>query len=259
MNTDAFLSWVVQLLLILTRMSSFFVLSPLMGRQNIPAAAKVGLALLTSFILINFNPPPDVYPYAELMPLALAVLSELIVGLVMGFITILFFNIVYAAGHIIDMQIGFSMAQVFDPVSSSQVPVAGSLLNLVLILSFVASDGVTNLMAVLARSFTHIPVGGAFLKPELAWLAAETFSRCFILSINVAMPVLAAALLTEVALGIVVRTAPQMNVFVIGIPIKIIIGLLMFSLTIPIFTAMTGSLFEQMYGAIELMFGGMAP
>ena len=259
MNVDSFLSWVVQLLLILTRMSALFVLSPLLGRQSIPAAAKVGMALLTSFILINFNPPPPVYPYAELFSLAGAVFSELIVGLVMGFITILFFNVVYAAGHIIDMQIGFAMAQVFDPVSSSQVPVAGSLLNLVMVLCFILSDGITRLIEVLARSFAQIPVGGGIFRVELVPLVTETFSRCFVLSLNIAMPVLAAALLSEVALGIVVRTAPQMNIFVIGIPIKMIIGLFMLFLTVPALVAATGSIFEQMFGIIDSMFGGMAP
>lgn len=236
-----------------------FILSPLLGRTAIPNTAKVGLALLTALIIINYNPPAADFAYSELWPLLGAVIRELSVGLVMGFVTILYFNIVYAAGHIIDMQIGFSMAQTFDATIGGQAPVSASLLNIIMMTSFVFSDGITKLIHTVAVTFDQIPVGSALIAPELAETATDLFAKCFILSVQIAMPVLASALLTEVALGVIVRTAPQMNVFVVGIPIKVIVGLIILAFMIPIFVMATGGLFDQMYYAMDSLLGGMIP
>ena len=257
--TNSALAWLVQLLLITTRMSSMFILSPVLGRQSIPNAAKIGMSVLTAMMLINVVPPPEIYPFNNLPALLAAVALELLVGLVMGFGVILFFNIVYTAGHVIDMQIGFSMAQVFDQTLGGQAPVAGSLLNLVLMLCFISTGGIPNLVNMLSRTFEVIPPGAAIFPAGIAYTALESFTTCFILSLNVSMPLIASALLAEIALGIIVRTAPQMNVFVIGIPIKVIIGLVMLVMTIPVFVTLTGNLFDMMYEAIDRLLLGMLP
>lgn len=259
-NADGVLIWLVQFLLILTRLTSMFVLSPILGRNNIPTLAKVGVSLLTTFMLINFFPPNVAdYPFNTTVSIAGAVLLELIVGFVLGFGTILFFNIVHMAGQIIDTQVGFSMSQQFDPVAGTQVPIVGSLLNLIFVQCFLIADGIPTLVHIMGRTFQAIPVGGAVISPEIAIYAAEAFMNCFVFSLNIAMPVLAAAILCEIALGIIVRTAPQMNVFVVGIPIKIIIGLVMLSFTVPVVVNLTGTLFDQMYDTIERMFVYLAP
>lgn len=257
--TDGILAWVVQLLLILTRVSAMFVLSPILGRQNIPAMLKIGFSLLVSFILINFFPPTPPFVFDGVFALIMAVCAELLVGFVVGFITILFFMLVYTAGHIIDLQIGFSMAQMYDSATNSQMPISAGLLNIIMIYSFLASGGLTRLIGIVMKSFEYVPVGGAAFPASLAGVALDTFASCFVLSLNVAMPVLASALLAEIGLGIIVRTAPQMNVFVVGIPIKVIIGLLMLFLMTPMFVAATGSIFDMMYDAIDTMLGGMIP
>ncbi|MDR0293660.1 MAG: flagellar biosynthetic protein FliR [Oscillospiraceae bacterium] len=258
-NVDFFLSWIVHLLLIVTRMSALFVFSPLLARQNIPAMAKVGFSLLVGAILINFNPPPAAYPYSDLYSLAFAVICELSVGLVVGFVTLMFFNVVYTAAHIIDMQIGFSMAQIYDASAGGQVAVSSGLLNMVLVVSFIWSGGFSQLIVTMSRTFEIIPVGAGILRPEAAALAADVFIRCFGLAVQVAMPMLASALLLEVALGVVVRTAPQMNVFVVGIPIKVFIGLIVLMLMLPVFTNFSHEIFSEMFVYIDRMLGGMVP
>ncbi|MDR1692651.1 MAG: flagellar biosynthetic protein FliR [Oscillospiraceae bacterium] len=260
MNTDVLVPWIVHLLLIVTRVAALFTFTPLLARPQIPNAAKIGFSLLMGFILINLFPPPAEYPYGNLYALAFAVVCELSVGLVIGFITSLFFNAVYTAAHIIDMQIGFSMAQMYDVTAGTQVAVTSQLLNTALVVSFVFSGGLNRLIELIARSFAVIPVGAGVLRPEIAGLVAEEFTRCFVIALQISMPVLASALLAEVALGVVVRTAPQMNVFVVGIPLKVILGLFILMLSMPVFVTFSETVFAKMFDAIDrVVTGGMVP
>ena len=258
-NVDYFLSWVVHFLLIVARMSALFVFSPLLARREIPAAAKIGLSLLTAAIIINFAPPPELYPYNNLFSLAFAVICELVVGLAVGYITLLFFNLVYTAAHLIDLQMGLTMAQMFDVSVGGQVAITSGLLNMVLIVSFVFSGGLRELIITMARTFEVIPVGGGILRPETAYAMGEVFIRTFVMAVQVAMPLLASALILEVALGVVVRTAPQMNIFVVGIPLKIFVGLIVLTLMLPVFTNFSNTIFTEMFGYINGMLGGMIP
>ncbi|MCL2002675.1 MAG: flagellar biosynthetic protein FliR [Oscillospiraceae bacterium] len=258
-NADYFLTWVVHYLLIVTRLSVLFVFSPLLARRDIPGLVKIGLSLLLAAIVVNFAPPPQDYPYNNLYALAFAVIAELSVGLVIGFITSLFFNLIYTAGHIIDLQIGFSMAQMYDVSVGGQVAVTSGFLNFILIVSFVTSGAFTTLIATMTRTFQFIPVGMGVLRPEAVGLITDVFVRTFAMAIQAAMPLLASALLLEVALGVIVRTAPQMNVFVVGIPLKVFLGLIVLALMLPIFTTFTRSIFGVMFDYIDRMTGGMIP
>ncbi len=259
MNTDFLLPWIVHLLLIVTRMAALFTFTPLLARQQIPNAAKIGFSLLMGFILINLYPPPAVYPYNNLYALAFAIICELTVGMVIGFITTLFFNAVYTAAHVIDMQIGFSMAQMYDMSAGTQVAVTSILLNSALVVTFIVTGGLEQLIVMMARTFAVIPVGAGVLRPEVVTLVVEQFARCFVIALQISMPILASALLAEVALGVVVRTAPQMNVFVVGIPLKIILGLFILMLMMPVFVYFSDSIFDEMFNAINRVIGGMVP
>lgn len=246
-------------LLVLVRMTGLFTLSPVYGRSNIPVPLKVGFTLLLTFIMVQLVPPVILPQFDSIFSYMLLVLSELLVGLTLGFVTTLFFSVVFTAGQMIDTQIGFGMVQVYDVQTNVPIPVAGSLLNLVLLQCFLAVDGHTRLVAILFDTFAAAPVGQVVFRPELAMAMVKYFSQCFILAVNVAMPILASGLLAEAALGIIVRSAPQMNVFVVGIPIKIILGLLLLAVTVPVFATFTSTLFDRMYEAIRTVFGGMVP
>ncbi len=256
---DSAITWVVHFLLITSRISAMFILSPILGRANIPQAAKVGFSILMAFIMISLHPAPADYPFESVWTLAVAVLLELLIGFIIGFGTILFFDVVYTAGQIIDMQVGFSMLQVYDVSAGAQVPIAGTILNLVFVECFLLSDGLTTLISILAQTFYAIPVGAVSFPPEIMEVALESFSKSFVLSLNVCMPVLASALLAEIALGVIVRTAPQMNVFVIGVPIKVILGLVMLAAMVPVFVQATQGLFDLMYDTIDELLVTMMP
>jgi len=256
--TGNLVNWVAYFLLVMTRMSALFVISPVFGRANLSGVAKAGLSLLMSMILVNLTPPGS-FEMPGLWEYALMILTEAIVGLCIGYMTTMFFSIVFVAGQIMDMRIGFGMVQVFDVQANAQVPIVGSLFNIVILISFLASNGHIRLIQILFRTFEYIPAGHASFDPNVAMVVVEAFCRYFLLAIAVAMPITAAGLLAEISLGIMVRTAPQMNVFVVGLPVKIIIGLLMLVLIVPMFVSMTGIVFDTMFAYIDRLFEGVVP
>jgi len=258
-NVDYFLSWVVHFLLIITRLSAIFVFTPLLARREIPNMAKIGLSLLMAAIIINFNQPPEVYPYNNALSLTFAVVAELSVGMVVGVVTLFFFNVVYTAADVMDKQIGFAMANVFDATIGAQAGVTSGLLNFILVVSFITTGAFDQLIVTMVKTFEHIPVGQGILRPEAMWLILEVFIRTFAIAVQIAMPLLASALILEVALGVIVRTSPQMNVFVVGIPLKVFLGLIVLMLMLPVFTSFTQVIFNDMFFYIDEMLGGMVP
>ena len=249
-------AFAAQFALILIRISGLFLLSPIWGRANIPNMLKIGLSVVLSLILINFCPPAAGL-YDNLVGFVLLCVGELLIGLTLGFVTTMFFGIVFTAGQIIDMQTGFGMVQVYDVQQNIQIPITGNLFNLVMLLCFMLTGGHLRLIEILFHTFEALPASHVVLDERLPAVMLEGFVRTFVLAVQVAMPVIASGLLAEISLGIIVRTAPQMNVFVIGIPIKTIIGLVMLTLIVPVFTYMTTPIFDEMYGFVGQAFGAL--
>ena len=252
------LVWISHFALILTRHAAVFTVSPVLGRANVPNMTKIMLSVMLTFVILPLHPPPAVMPFPTMYHFLFAMFGELAVGLILGFLNTLFFSIVFTTGQMIDTQIGFGMVQVYDVQSNIQIPVVGSLFNLVVLLTFLVSNGHIKLIYLLSRTFETIPVGQASFSVEIVPVIVESFARSFALAVNIALPIVAAGLLAEISLGIIVRTAPQMNVFVVGIPIKIIIGLAVLALVVPLFVAMTGRIFDEMFAAMDSLFGVMA-
>jgi flagellar biosynthetic protein FliR len=244
--------WVTHFLMFVVRMSALFIISPIFGRANIPAYVKVMLSVMAGFIAIQFYPPPPELP-PTLVHFILAIAGELLVGLTIGYITTMFFGIVFTAGNIIDTQIGFGMVQIYDVATNAQMPVIGTLMNIVIIQSFLLTNGHLKLIRLLFATFELIPVGNVVLRPELGQLMLNGFLQTFVLSINVALPIVASALVAEVGLGIVVRTSPQMNIFVIGLPLKVLLGLVMLGVIMPVFIRFTNVIFDRMFDFINVV------
>jgi flagellar biosynthetic protein FliR len=251
---DALLQWWMHFLLILLRCSGLFILSPFWGRANVPVMARILLSVLMAGVLVTVHPPADIV-YNTVLAYALACFGEMAIGLAVGFMTTLFFSAVYTAGQMIDMQIGFGMVNVVDPTMNVQVPISGSLINLILILVFTVTNGPLLLITLMGRSFAVMGPGQVTLNWELlGLLMTEAFVRSFLFGLQMALPIVASGYLGEVALGLLVRTAPQMNMFVIGITLKVILGTVILGLLVPAFVLITEPLFNEMYGFIEGLF-----
>lgn len=245
-------------ILLFLRITALIVTSPVFGRKAIPNTAKIGLCLVITYVVFSASGDAGQITYNGLADYAFLCLKEILFGLILGFMTTLFFSIAQTAGSAIDTQIGFGMASVYDAQSKISVPVTGNLLNIVLIISFFAVNGHLKLIGIITQTFDRMPVGHVRLNLAMAQTALEVFVLSFTLALNVAMPVIVAGLLGELVLGVLIRMVPQMNMFVVGIPLKIILGLLVMLMAVPIYVSFTNVVFDRMFSAIQEMFAAMA-
>ncbi len=246
------------LLLLFIRTTALLVTSPIFSRRNIPNTYKIGFCLVLTYAVFAGSGAHAIQAEGTL-EYAVLVIKELVFGAALGYVTTLFFTLVQTAGYIIDMQIGFGMVNVLDVQNNISIPLLGNLLYIVLLISFLAVNGHHKLIYIINQTVTGIPIGQVALSPRLGITALEVFVLAFMLAVNVAIPVVAAGMLGEVAMGIIIRTMPQMNMFVVGIPLKIIIGFAILAITMPIYVAFTNTIFDKMFAAASQMLGGLAP
>lgn len=246
------------MLLLLLRVLGVTLSSPIFGRQNIPAAVKISYSLALAYFFFTVLPEPAPLRYGAVPVFALLCAKETLIGLIMGYLLTLFFGVAFTAGQLIDMQMGFGMANVFDQQSNASIPMLGNLLNTMMMLVFISAGGFERLLSLLHLTFVRIPVGAVTLSRGIAWIVAELFCEAFVLGLRMALPVVVSGLLGEAAMGMLVRTVPQMNVFVIGLPLKVILGLMVLLMILPVYTALTGSVFDSMFAGMERAFAALA-
>ena len=245
-------------ILIFIRVTALIVSSPIFGRRNVPNTIKISLCVLLTYIIFTAYPNAPVISYSGILEYALLCIKEMLFGLVLGYVTTLFFAIAQIAGYVIDMQIGFGMVNVFDVQNNISVPLTGNFLYIVMIVSFLGVNGHLQLIQIIYATYRQIPAGAVTLDPKIATTALQVFIQAFLLAMNVAMPMIASGLLGEVAMGFIIRTVPQMNVFVVGIPLKIILGFLILLLVLPVYVSFTGEIFKNLFASIQKMLEGLA-
>lgn len=242
--TGLFLSGFDAFLLIFVRMTGLFIVAPIFGRRNIPAYLKIGFSFFTAIILVNTINIPSPDSYASLMQLAFIIAKEFIAGITIGFVAYMVFTAIYVAGEIIDMQIGFGIVNVMDPISNIQVPITSNLYFVLAMLVYLAVNGHHALIKALFDSYTIVPLGSAVFNASLADNLMGLFGSIFSIGFKIAAPVVAAVLITDIALGTISRMVTQLNIFVIGMPLKIVVGLVVIMVTIPMFIYVLEGLFR---------------
>lgn len=246
------------ILLLFIRVSGMTLSSPIFGRQNIPGNVKIVFSMALTYFFYTAVPQLQPLEYTSLAMFVLLCIKELAIGMVMGYILTLFFSTAFTAGQMIDMQLGFGMVNVFDVQSNASVPVFGSMINFAMLLVFYLTNGHTRLITMLGYTLVDIPVGTVVLLPALSMVLLELFCNSFVLVAHMALPIIASGLLLEVIMGLVIRTVPQLNVFSVGMPLKIIAGLFVFLTLIPVYVAYSNTVFDTMFAGIELAFSQMA-
>nr|WP_231038445.1 flagellar biosynthetic protein FliR [Pectinatus haikarae] len=241
-------------LLVLTRISGIFLISPFLGSINIPAKIRVGTAFFISIVLFPVIEmqglpvlPQRVDQYAAL------VVAELLIGWMIGFVGYVLFSAINVGGQLIDMQVGFATISVMDPTSGQQVPLVGSFLYNLCILIFLSANGHYIILSALSESFMAVPAMSAQFDGRIVMFMIDIIGGVFATGLKLALPVLFAILLTNVGLGVLARTMPQMNIFVVGIPAQIIIGIFVIGIMLPFYALFLDVIFNELYGDITAM------
>jgi len=233
-------------LLVLLRVSALLMVAPIFGHRTWLARAKVGLAFTVSIILfpIVADQPLDVP--AGVLPYALMMIREVLMGVVMGFVVLLLFVAIQFAGQLAGLQMGFGIVNVIDPQSSNQLSIMGQFLNILAILLLLSLNGHHTILTGLVTSFETIPLGGVVLKAGLMQKMIAITAEVFIIGVKIAAPIMTALFLVTAAMGVLARTVPQMNVFMVGFPVQISVGLGAFLVCMPLFAMLVERLIITM-------------
>ncbi len=237
--------------LVLARMSAFVFLIPFFSIKGIPALTKIGFSIVLT-ILILPGTSHVVIP-ESILTYSLLVIKEVLMGLILGYVSLLTFNAVRMAGELIDIQMGFSMATVFDPQNQSRITLTGQFFYLFQILLFLAVDGHHSLLMAISYSYTLLPVMASGLKIALVPAIFELFIQVFSLVIRIVVPFMVVFLICDISLGIISKTVPQLNIFVLSFPVKIGIGLLTMAAVIPVLATVINNMFTHMESDLALI------
>ena len=173
--------------------------------------------------------PEGVFPYTFMM------VGEVIMGLILGFVVLLLFIGIQFAGQLAGLQMGFGIVNVIDPQSSEQVSIIGQFLNILAILLVLTLNGHHLILQGLVHSFEVVPLGGIEFKEVVMQKLVVLSNEVFIIAIKISIPVLLSLFLISVAMGILARTVPQMNVFIVGFPVQLAVGLSVLVASLPLF------------------------
>lgn len=234
-------------LLIFIRISTFIMVAPFFGENNVPRMLKVALSAFVAFIMygaISFHAYPE---YNTLLEYAILVIEEAIVGLLLGLGAMFAMMIVSFAGSIVDMEIGFSMAQIMDPSTRQNLTLTGMLYNYVFSLLLIVSGMYKYLMQALLDTFKLIPVGGEkFVIYDLYNAFGKLLADYIIIGFRIALPVFCTILLLNGFLGIMAKVSPQMNMFAVGMQLKVLTGLGILFVTASLMPSAAEFVFVQM-------------
>lgn len=234
-------------ILVLARISPLFVLAPIFSSRMIPARARgvaaVALSIgMAPIALHKGTVPTDVFALAELA------VKEMLIGLAFAFAVAVVFNAMSIAGSFLDTLVGFSFGSLVDPITGTQSPVLSQVYSLVGVMIFIAIGGDAWMIRGLAETYDLVPLLAFPSIGALVGGANAAFTQIFVSALQIAAPVLIAATITDAAFGIVSRVSPQMNVFAVGMPAKIIVALLILGASLPFVAGYMGDSLQNGIG-----------
>ncbi|WP_400248018.1 flagellar biosynthetic protein FliR [Niallia sp. JL1B1071] len=250
---DELLSNFPAFLLIVVRVTSFFFMLPLFSYRTIPTSFKVGLGFFLSLIMFWGMDVPTLTIDSTYYFL---IMKEAMVGLLIGFVAYMLFSAIQIAGGFIDFQMGFAIANVIDPQTGTQSPLTGQYLSIIAMFFLLATNGHHLLLDGIFYSYQFIPMEQAWINfgnGNLAEFLLKTFSLMFAIAFQMSIPVVGSIFLVDVGLGIVARTVPQLNIFVVGVPIKLIAGLVILFIVMGVLMTSVSHLFSSILTTMKGM------
>jgi flagellar biosynthetic protein FliR len=234
--------------LILTRVSVILFLFPFFSSRVIPVLTKAGLALIITVILYPvIDTAPGVFP-ATAWGMARMVLSELIVGMILGLLVQMFFEGVRIMGQVVGFQTGFAITNILDPQSGMQVSILSNMAYLLAMVLFLLLNGHHILLGAMKESFQILEVGSLNLNMQIFQRVMASSADMFVIAVKIGAPAIAALLFTKVAFGLITKLMPQMNIMIVAFPVQIVVGLLFFGVCLSV-----------LLGSMEKYLGGLGP
>jgi flagellar biosynthetic protein FliR len=245
------------LLLVLVRVSAMLALLPVFSQTQLPRLTRFGIGAILTLVAARTLPPMT--PLNGLGDLVVAILAQFFVGLVFGFVAFLLFTGIQFAGEVIDIQIGFAVVNIVNPLTSQSVTVIGEFQLALATLLYLAVDAHHVLIRGIVGSFALVPLPYAGAPELVAGDIMRFFSQALFIVFQIAAPVAVALFLVNVMLGLMARVAPQMNVFIVGFPIQICVGLIMLVVSLPLFGAVFPSLVDTSAHQLDTVLRAMGP
>jgi len=244
---DVILEMLPYFLLMFVRLLSFFLIAPLFSMRGVPGQFKVGISFFIALIAFSVSSLGE--PIVMDSGYIFLILKEVGVGVSLGFTAALLLYTVQVAGAFIDFQMGFAIANVIDPQTGAQVPIIGQFKYMLALLFLLVVDGHHLMLDGVMRSFQLIPVeiiSFSIENGDITQYMTTLFIQMFVIALQMALPIVGALFLVDIALGILAKTVPQLNIFAVGLPLKIVVGFIMLVVIMPIFFYLLKILFEKM-------------
>ncbi len=222
-------------LLSLFRTAGIMAIAPIFSHKTFPIQLRFAFSMLLAILIFPFVSSGDFVSPSNLWELLGVGLTEFLLGALIGFMFYMLMVAVQFAGGIVGFQVGFAIVNVIDPSTSQNVSIIGQFQYLLATLLFLMMNGHHMILSGMLDSFTLVPLGMVKFQFAGATEIIRLSAGVFILAVKIASPVMLALFLTDTALGVIARTVPQMNIFIVGFPLKIGIGLFVVGLTVPIF------------------------
>jgi len=244
-------------ILIFLRVAAIVFSAPVLDTATIPVVFKAGLAFAVSILLLPVVDAVVSVRDLSLMAFVIGIFSEIAIGVTIGLSVKLLFTGIQLAGQIVGYQMGFAVANVMDPATSAQIPILAQFYNLTAMLVFLSINAHHMFFSALVDSYTILPPLSIHISPQLVGMMMRLATNMFVVAIKVGAPLIAVMLMVSVALGLVARTVPQINIFIVAMPMKIVIGLVFMVIVSPYLTAYLIDLFSSyqvtLFDLIRLM------
>lgn len=247
--------YLLVVILVFSRIAAMFSIIPIFGARNTPIQVRVGLVLFLSLILVplqigNFNVEVNTFlEFGQYM------VSESIVGFAMGLITLIIMNVFYLAGSLVDRNIGFAMVSVISAQDESQLPVSANLYYIFALMIFLTANFHHLLIRAVSDSYIAMPIGSSVLTRLIVFNYIEVLTYTFDMGFRMASPFILTVMIANILLGMLSKAMPGMNVFMIGMPLKILVGLFLFSVVIGSYPSFIVDVFDTMMEYIYRLMG----
>ncbi|MDD6490839.1 MAG: flagellar biosynthetic protein FliR [Firmicutes bacterium] len=233
-------------LLILVRVASFVFVAPFFSMSNTPRNVRIGLSVFVSLLLYQTVPRQTIV-YDTLIGYSIIVMKEVLVGLLIGFAANLCTTVVSFAGHIADMEMGLSMASMMDPTTKETSTITGIYYNYMVLLMLMISGMHRYLLKALAETYTLIPINGVIFRSD-AMLDSllEFMTNYIIIGFRICLPIFAVMIILNAVLGVLAKVSPQLNMFAVGIQMKVLVGLSILFLSTAMLPGAADFIYSQM-------------